>query len=207
METAQRVFKQAKEERSGESQNPWADGQSTDGQSDWVLSGGPGQSGDGQESSSSDQASAADGGQPRDLEGDFQKSLEDYDGKIMDERAVIVASANRDAGERELPESSEGAGGSSAPGDEGAPGGESGNPGGATASGTSDIPTTMPPKNTTPGDYKPVQVASNVPPDIPSGDDDDVVARQLREAAMKEPDPELRKKLWDEYRKYKSGTQ
>ena len=41
-----------------------------------------------------------------------------------------------------------------------------------------------------------------VPEDIPSGDDDDVVARQLREAAMREPDPELREKLWDEYRKY-----
>jgi len=44
------------------------------------------------------------------------------------------------------------------------------------------------------------------PPDIPDGSDDDVVARQLREAAEKEPDPELRKKLWDEYRKYKQGT-
>ncbi len=41
------------------------------------------------------------------------------------------------------------------------------------------------------------------PADIPSGDDDDVVARQLREAAQKERDPELRDKLWDEYRKYK----
>jgi hypothetical protein len=41
-----------------------------------------------------------------------------------------------------------------------------------------------------------------VPEDIPNGDDDDVVARQLREAAMNEADPELREKLWDEYRKY-----
>jgi len=40
------------------------------------------------------------------------------------------------------------------------------------------------------------------PADIPSGNHDDVVARQLREAAMREPDPELREKLWDEYRKY-----
>ena len=41
------------------------------------------------------------------------------------------------------------------------------------------------------------------PADIPSGTDDDVVARQLREAAMREPDPVVREKLWDEYRKYK----
>lgn len=41
------------------------------------------------------------------------------------------------------------------------------------------------------------------PTDIPPGSDDDVVARQLREAAMREPDPAVREKLWDEYRKYK----
>ena len=41
------------------------------------------------------------------------------------------------------------------------------------------------------------------PPDIPNGNDDDVVARQLREAAMREPDPAIREKLWTEYRKYK----
>ena len=40
------------------------------------------------------------------------------------------------------------------------------------------------------------------PEDIPTGRDDDVVARQLREAAMSEPDPELREALWDEYRNY-----
>jgi hypothetical protein len=44
--------------------------------------------------------------------------------------------------------------------------------------------------------------SANVPADIPDGSDDDVVARQIREAAMKEKDPELREKLWDEYRKY-----
>ena len=45
-----------------------------------------------------------------------------------------------------------------------------------------------------------------MPRDIPDGSDDDIVARQLREAAMKEEDPELREKLWDEYRKYKRGA-
>jgi DNA-directed RNA polymerase subunit K/omega len=44
------------------------------------------------------------------------------------------------------------------------------------------------------------------PPNIPDGSDDDVVARQLREAAEKETDPELKEKLWEEYRKYKAGT-
>jgi hypothetical protein len=46
----------------------------------------------------------------------------------------------------------------------------------------------------------------NVPPDVGDGKDDDVVARQLREAAMKEKDPAIREKLWQEYRDYKKGT-
>ncbi len=50
------------------------------------------------------------------------------------------------------------------------------------------------------------RTAANIPPDIPDGSDDDVVARQIREAAMRETDPELRKKLWDEYRKYKNRS-
>ena len=47
---------------------------------------------------------------------------------------------------------------------------------------------------------------ADIPDDIPDGSDDDIVARQLREAAEKEQDPELREKLWDEYRRYKAGT-
>ena len=35
--------------------------------------------------------------------------------------------------------------------------------------------------------------------------DDDIVGRQIREAAMKETDPELRAALWEEYRRYKKG--
>ncbi len=39
-----------------------------------------------------------------------------------------------------------------------------------------------------------------------SGDDDDIVARQIREAAEKETDPELKEKLWKEYEEYKKGN-
>ncbi|MCY3885682.1 MAG: hypothetical protein OXG24_12305, partial [Gammaproteobacteria bacterium] len=51
----------------------------------------------------------------------------------------------------------------------------------------------------------------NLPPtmraeaDTADARDDDVVARQLREAAMAEEDPELKEELWEEYRKYKDG--
>lgn len=35
--------------------------------------------------------------------------------------------------------------------------------------------------------------------------DDDIIAKQLKEAAEQETDPEVKAKLWDEYRKYKEG--
>ena len=40
---------------------------------------------------------------------------------------------------------------------------------------------------------------------VGGGSDDDVVARQLREAAEKEQDPVMKEKLWEEYRKYKAS--
>lgn len=47
--------------------------------------------------------------------------------------------------------------------------------------------------------------SKRVPFDIGDGSDDDVVARQLREAAVNEDDPVLREKLWQEYRNYKKS--
>ncbi|HCU89337.1 MAG TPA: hypothetical protein DGR97_05320 [Gammaproteobacteria bacterium] len=45
----------------------------------------------------------------------------------------------------------------------------------------------------------------STPIDTQTGRDDDIVARQLREAATGESDPVLRGKLWEEYRRYKRG--
>lgn len=55
------------------------------------------------------------------------------------------------------------------------------------------------------------EASSSAPQGVPEGtlpppEDDDIVARQLREAAEKETDPELKKKLWDEYWTYKRGV-
>jgi hypothetical protein len=41
------------------------------------------------------------------------------------------------------------------------------------------------------------------PADVGSGSDDDTLAAQLRELAMKETDPVLRERYWEEYRKHK----
>ena len=43
--------------------------------------------------------------------------------------------------------------------------------------------------------------------EIPSGQDDDIIARRLRKAAEAETDPELKEKLWREYIDYKENTQ
>ena len=42
-----------------------------------------------------------------------------------------------------------------------------------------------------------------IPDDIDDGQGDDIVLRQIRDAALKERDPILREKLWDEYRRIK----
>ena len=45
--------------------------------------------------------------------------------------------------------------------------------------------------------------ATPLPDDIGDGQGDNIVERQIREAAMRESDPVLREKLWDEYRRVK----
>jgi len=47
------------------------------------------------------------------------------------------------------------------------------------------------------------QASAPLPDDIDEGQGDDIVLRQIREAAMREQDPQLRDKLWDEYRRIK----
>jgi hypothetical protein len=52
-----------------------------------------------------------------------------------------------------------------------------------------------------------VAEAEKLPDDVPKGDAPNaVVARQIREAALKETDPVLREKLWEEYRKLSRGS-
>ena len=45
-----------------------------------------------------------------------------------------------------------------------------------------------------------------LPDDIPSADNDSALAAQIRRAAENETDPNKKKLLWDEYRKYKGLT-
>ncbi len=43
-----------------------------------------------------------------------------------------------------------------------------------------------------------------LPEDIPSADNDDIIAKQFREAAIAETDPVTKGNLWNEYRRYKN---
>lgn len=155
-----------------------------------------------------------------DLDGELDTSIAVFDGMILDERARAEAIAEASGGDHaasedneealfeegdlneglpgygEFPEaaSADGADGegdqdAAEPGSAGTSGDENGEP----AVGSSDS-----------GSRAPGSGAGVKPADIGNGNDDDIVARQIREAALKEKDPVLRDKLWDEYRKYKN---
>ncbi len=60
-----------------------------------------------------------------------------------------------------------------------------------------------PPTPSTTEDNKKTLSNGKLPEDIPPADNDDIIAKQIREAALAEPDPEKQAKLWNEYRRYK----
>lgn len=127
------------------------------------------------------------------LTGALNRGYEEFDGVILAERARAQAEANA-ARNTEIPGDADGGGGGGA-GGAGGPVIVAASPGGA-PTGPQGIPGA--------GGGPSSQNEETFPPpeDIPSGRDDDIVARQLREAAMREPDPVLREALWDEYRRY-----
>jgi hypothetical protein len=57
------------------------------------------------------------------------------------------------------------------------------------------------------GTGTPVLNNGKLPEDIPPSENDSVLEGQIRQAAIDEPDPELKKKLWNEYRRYKGLPQ
>jgi len=150
------------------------------------------------------------------LDGQLEKSYGTFDGMIIGERQKAEAEAN-EAGSQVMGTGGGGGGEGAEGGAEGADGadgadgafGEGSIVVASASSGGSGGNGTMPGGGATrEGDFSTAsQPTFAAPADIPSGDDDDVVARQLREAAMHEPDPVLREKLWDEYRKYTGLSQ
>ena len=136
----------------------------------------------------------ASSGRLGDLEDDLDDSLGVFDGKIGDARSTVLNGA---------PPTTSGL-----PAQSTRPGASNGQQGGEGGRNQSDAQSEGQRGSASAG----AQVASaknggggNVPENIPDGQDDDIVAQQLREAAMSESDPELQAKLWEEYARYKSG--
>ena len=132
------------------------------------------------------------------LEAELFSGMGEFDEMLLREQERIkAATPHADAGD------GGGAGGQGGAGGDGGQDGEDGDAGLQGADGAGS--TASYGEGAGPGSQQ-HKTGTRQPPNIPDGSDDDVVARQLREAAEKETDPELKKKLWEEYRKYKAGT-
>lgn len=136
------------------------------------------------------------------LEDEFEKSLGDFDDSLLEEQQK-VAEVSRDTGAFEGG-GGQGGGGTVGLGEQAGEAGEGSggtvgvvnNSAGGSGGSIREEPGSV-------DQLSKEQIGERTPEDIPSGVDDDIVAKQLREAALAEEDPELRERLWDEYRAYK----
>ena len=125
---------------------------------------------------------------------DFQRALEELDGEIMEERNEVIGRAHETVAT------------------------QSGGQGIETVDDAGTVDTnsaieddrvgTTDETETEQGTFEGEEVAEvdiERVIDTPDAMDKDVIARQMREAAMTEEDPELKKKLWEEYETYKKG--
>lgn len=128
---------------------------------------------------------------------ELEESLGGFDEELQEEQDEIAAVGRSTAG---FGDGSQGSGGGGISlGEQGSAGG-----GGGGGSGGSVIAVA----NDRVARQSPVagmseeEIRERTPEDIPILVDDDIIARQLREAALAEDDPVLRERLWEEYRKY-----
>ncbi len=150
------------------------------------------------------------------LNDQFLNALGNFDEMLLKEDAKVASRVprQRETGNAGTAGSGMGSGASGSAGAEGT--GESSGDGvqgsdadeGSAATGTSGTQTGKAGGDGAPGaggtGKRTGQTRAGVPDgQLPPPEDDDIVARQLREAAEKETDPELKKKLWEEYWKYK----
>jgi hypothetical protein len=145
---------------------------------------------------------SGDGGGQGSLEDEFDRSLGDFDDSLLEEQQK-VAEVSRDTDAFESG-GGQGGGGVVGLGEQAGEAGEGtgGNVGvvnnsaGGAGGSIRQEPGSV-------DQLTEAQIGERTPEDIPSDVTDDIVAKQLREAALAEEDPELRERLWDEYRSYK----
>ncbi|MFQ5644072.1 MAG: hypothetical protein ACE5FQ_10315 [Thiogranum sp.] len=145
------------------------------------------------------QAEKTDAERAATLDAELNADLGEFDQRLLREQERVKAARPRTAGGGARAGTTDGGGQ-----DGGAAG--SGAAGVATGSRDNGAPVEPPVAGGAAGGSGQQPRAGGQPEDSTDGSGDDVVARQLREAAERETDPELKKKLWEEYRKYKQGT-
>ena len=161
----------------------------------------------GEDSQSGSDVMSSDLGSGQSASSIFDESLGDFDNEIAGER-VIIAAANQTLGGMTSQESADAAaiqqGGLDGPLD--IDSSEAGTSSTSTTAGqtqdedSSETELDKASENTT-GDQE--KIKERIPDDIPmDGTGEDVIARQIREAAIQEEDPMIRAALWDEYRKH-----
>ena len=131
------------------------------------------------------------------LGAELDKSVGEFDEALADEQREISSVGRNTEG---FGSGSSGSGGTISLGEQaaGASGGSGGGSGGAGGAAGSSETESGPLDGMSDQDIR-----ARTPDDIDATTYDDIVARQLREAAIAEDDPELRERLWEEYRKYK----
>jgi len=136
------------------------------------------------------------------LDKELRKLEADLDKLVLGQQEQARSAARR----RDV--SSTGSGSGSADGEPATGGTESGASGGNPRQGGEQGQNKVNERGAGPGAQKNARnqpAQESVPDNRNLGDDDDVVARQLREAAEAETDPVLKEKLWAEYKKYKAS--
>ena len=140
------------------------------------------------------------------LDGELERGMGEFDAMILEQQAARRR-AQREQGGNKPAGSAPAGGAGGAPGKSGEENGAQGGFGREIGGGSYSVGGGMGGVGAGGGRVPPNTAKYPPPADIPSGNDDDVVARQLREAAMREADPAVREKLWAEYRKYKGIKQ
>jgi len=135
------------------------------------------------------------------LEGSLEQSLGHFDEMLLRENEQIAVQKST---QNQRISSSAATDGSSAGTSDSGTGGKSGKGTSGTKSSRPETQGDTAPKGTGTGNEVTKDKKSNKQSGMHK--DDDIVARQLREAAEKETDPEIKEKLWEEYRKYKEGV-
>ena len=126
---------------------------------------------------------------------ELERTLGGLDGEILAERNSEIEKANDRAVASGLPDMT---------GEETDEVGGDATVSGGTATAPNEVRVQVEAGSTTPGNL-PTVVRAAV--DTPDARDEDVIARQLREAALAEKDPELRASLWEEYERYTGKKQ